>query len=87
MSSIKAIGEKVFAEFRPKPIKTGLILPEGYKQEMDDVAVVISVGGDVKEVKEGDNIVFNPAAAMLVTVQDKKYLLLTEKAILCIVKD
>ncbi len=87
MKTIKAVGEKIFAEFRPKPVNSSLILPEGYKQDLDDVAIVVSVGDEVKEVKPGDNIVFNPAAAMLITVLEKQYLLITEKAVLCIVKD
>lgn len=82
----KPVGDKILAEFK-KTTETasGIILPERTSKVEDEKAVVLAVGTDSDIiVKEGDEIIFNPHAAMVVDLKGKEYILLTQKAIICI---
>ena len=82
---IKAVGDKILAEFR-KPESSVLIIPDQYKAKVEDEdAIVLSVGDEVTGIKAGDKIIFNPNAAMIVNILGKDYILVTKKAILAIV--
>lgn len=86
MSKVKAVGEKILAEFKKPEAPTGILLPDYMKPKVEDEdAIVISVGDEVTGVNVGDKVIFNPQAAMLVEIQGSNYILLTKKAILCVI--
>lgn len=83
---LKPVGDKILVEFIKKTkTDSGLILPDRANKVEDEKATVLSVGTDKDIiVKPGDEIIFNPHAAMLVTLEGKEYVLLTQKAIIAI---
>lgn len=84
--NIKPIGDKILVEFKKqKETESGIILPDRADKVEDEKAVVLDVGTDPDIViKAGDEIIFNPHAAMLVTIEEVQYVLLTQKAIICV---
>jgi co-chaperonin GroES (HSP10) len=84
---IKAVGDKIFAEFKKTEAPSGIILPDYVKPKVEDEdAIIVSVGDEVTGINVGDRVIFNPQAALLVEVQGSNYILLTKKAILCVVE-
>lgn len=84
---IQSIGDKILCQFNTKQIESSLIIPEHVQSVLDKESdcVVVSVGTDPTiTIKVGDIVIFNPAAAMMVKILDKEYVLLTEKAIVCV---
>ena len=77
---MKAIGKRILID--PKPIekvtKGGIIL-QSKVEEKPSVGKVLSVGGDVKEIKIGDIIHFNKHVAVEIVVDDIKYLTVKEE--------
>jgi len=84
--TLKPVGDKILIEFRTQTAPSGLILPESARTAIaDDAAVVLAIGTDPDIViKVGDEVIFNPHAALPIKLQDKEYVLLTQKAIICI---
>jgi chaperonin GroES len=83
---IKPIGDKILIKFtKQEKTEGGLILPERLSKVEEDVAEVLAVGTDSDiVVKPGDLVVFNPHAAMIITIDKQEYILLTQKGIICV---
>jgi co-chaperonin GroES (HSP10) len=67
---IQAVADKVIVNCMTiNKTKSGLILPDGVVTEPQSYGVVVSVGEDVKGIKEGDYLVFFTQAGMTMTVK------------------
>lgn len=64
---------------------SGIVLP-GSAQEKPKMAKVIAVGKDVKEVKEGDSVIYKSYGPDEVKVDGKEYLIGKEEDLLAVVK-
>ena len=65
--------------------KSGIILPDG-AQEKPKMAKVLAVGVEVKEVKEGDTVLYKSYGPDDVKVDGKDYMVAKEEDILAIIK-
>lgn len=85
---IKPLSEYVVAQIEKQPTKTasGIYLPESSK-EKSDVAIVSGVGAKVKEIHEGDRIVYKSYSATSVKVAGEEYLLIKDEDVLAIVEE
>lgn len=80
---LKPIGDRVVAQVEEAKSKTasGFYLPDGAK-EKSKVAKVVAVGGDVKVVKKGDEIVYKEYSTTEVKVQGEQYIIVKEEDVL-----
>jgi chaperonin GroES len=66
--------------------KSGIILPDS-AQEKPKMAKVLGVGAEVKEVKEGDVVLYKSYGPDDVKVDGKEYMIAKEEDILATVKE
>jgi len=80
---IKPLGDRVVATREEVKSQTasGLYLPDSSK-EKTVIAVVQSVGPDVKAVKKGDRIVYKEYATTELKIDGTEYLLVKEEDVL-----
>lgn len=85
-SPLKPLADRVVAIREEAATKTtsGLYLPADRK-EKSQIAEVVAVGGDTKEVKVGDRIVVREYSTSDIKVDDVEYLIVKEEDILAIV--
>lgn len=76
----RIVVEKVEAE---KKTSGGIIIPEQIS-EKPAIGKVLSIGKDVKELKEGDTVYFGKYAGSEVKVDEKSLLVLKEEEILAV---
>ncbi|MSR68581.1 co-chaperone GroES [Candidatus Saccharibacteria bacterium] len=65
--------------------KSGIILPDG-AQEKPKMAKVLAIGTEVKEVKEGDIVLYKSYGPDDVKVDNKEYMIAKEEDILAVIK-
>ena len=65
--------------------KSGIILPDS-AQEKPQEALVVAVGPDEKQVKEGDKVIYSQYAGTDVKYEGEEYKIVDEKDIIAIVK-
>lgn len=87
MNKIHPLADRIVAEGLEASSKTasGLYLPPDAK-EKPQMAKVIAVGKEVKEVKTGDTIIHGKYSSNEVKVGDKEYVILKEEDVLAVVK-
>ena len=85
--SMKPLGDRVVLKQQEAEEKTksGIILPDSAK-EKPQAAVVVSVGPDVDQVKEGDKVIYTEYAGTEVKYQEEEYTIVAQKDIIAIVK-
>lgn len=85
--SMKPLGDRVVLKPQEAEEKTksGIILPDSAK-EKPQAAVVVSVGPDVDQVKEGDKVIYTEYAGTEVKYQEEEYTIVDQKDIIAIVK-
>ena len=85
--SMKPLGDRVVLKQQEAEEKTksGIILPDSAK-EKPQAAVVVSVGPDVDQVKEGDKVIYTEYAGTEVKYQEEEYTIVDQKDIITIVK-
>ncbi|MCI6243323.1 MAG: co-chaperone GroES [Lachnospiraceae bacterium] len=85
--SMKPLGDRVVLKQQEAEEKTksGIILPDSAK-EKPQAAVVVSVGPDVDQVKEGDKVIYTEYAGTEVKYQEEEYTIVDQKDIIAIVK-
>ena len=85
---MRAIGKYIAVkEFVEKISKTsgGLILSNKDKEDIRyRKAEVLVVGGDVKELKKGDNIYFDRHAGFNIEINDDSYLIIKEQDVVIV---
>lgn len=81
--NVKPLKDRVFATFIAEAEKTasGIIIPEAAK-EKPQRANVVAIGGEVKEVKVGDTILFEKYSGSKLKADDKECLIIKEEDIL-----
>lgn len=86
--NFQPLGKRVLIERQEemKTTATGIIIPDNASKEKPLFGKVIAVGSDVKEISEGDNIVFAKYCGTDVKLDDKDYLILKIEDILGILK-
>lgn len=86
MSKLKPLADKIVIERTQAVEKTagGIVIPDTAKEKPEQ-GKVISVGKDVKEVKEGNEVLFGKYSPTEVKVDGKEYLLIKEEDVLAIV--
>ena len=84
---IKPLGERVVATREETAAKTasGLYLPDDAK-EKSQIAKVVAVGKNVKEIHEGDRIVVREYSTTDVKVNGTEYLIVKEEDALAVVE-
>lgn len=84
--NIKPLADRVVAEPIEAEAKTasGLYLPGG-AQEKPKVAKVVAVGPNVKDIKVGDNILYEDYSNTDVKVDGKSYIIVKEEKVLAVV--
>ena len=60
----------------------GFVLPDTKKKERPNEGTVVAVGDSVRDLKEGDNVIFNPYAPEEYIMDEKPVYLIEEKDIL-----
>jgi chaperonin GroES len=87
MSTIHPLADRIVAEPQEASEKTssGLYLPSD-AQEKPQLAKVIAVGKDVKEVKKGDTVLHGKYSSNETKLDGKDYVILKEEDVLAIVK-
>ena len=85
--SMKPLGDRVVLKQQEAEEKTksGIILTDSAK-EKPQAAVVVSVGPDVDQVKEGDKVIYTEYAGTEVKYQEEEYTIVDQKDIIAIVK-
>ncbi|MCE7936408.1 co-chaperone GroES [Candidatus Saccharibacteria bacterium CPR2] len=85
-TKIKPLADRIVAEQVEAEAKTasGLYLPDN-AQEKPDVAKVLAVGKDVKEVKVGDKIVYKTYTSP-VKIGKEEVLIIKEEDVLGVIK-
>ena len=85
--SMKPLGDRVVLKQQEAEEKTksGIILPDSAK-EKPQAAVVVPVGPDVDQVKEGDKVIYTEYAGTEVKYQEEEYTIVDQKDIIAIVK-
>jgi len=80
---IKPLGDRVVAVKEEAQSKTasGLYLPDSAK-EKSAIAKVVAVGGEVKEVKLNDRIIYKEYSTTEIKIDGKEYLLVREEDVL-----
>jgi len=86
MAKLKPLGDKLVIERLEAVSKTagGIMIPDTAKEKPEQ-GKVVAVGKDVKEVKQGDNVLFGKYATTEVKVDGKEYLLVKEEDILAVI--
>lgn len=84
---LKPLDDRVVAVREEATTKTsaGLYLPDNAK-EKSQIAKVVAVGSNVKEIKDGDRIVVREYSTTEVKLDDKKYLIVKEEDVLAVVQ-
>lgn len=87
MSKITPLGERVVLKVVEAGEKTasGIILPETAKEKPEQ-GKVVAVGKEVKEIKEGDTVLYAKFGPTEVKVGGEELLIVKEEDILAIVK-
>lgn len=87
MSNLQPLADRIVAEALEASGKTasGLYLPADAK-EKPQMAKVVAVGKDVKEVKKGDTVLHGQYSSNEVKVDGKDYVVLKEEDVLAVVK-
>ena len=85
---IKAVSDKIIVEFLKREItKGGIIVPERAIIDPQAYGKVLSVGEEVKGIKEGDFLVFHPQAGMDMLFDKKIYKVLKYEELYGIIED
>ena len=86
MAKLKPLADKIVVERVEAVAKTagGIVIPDTAKEKPEQ-GKVISVGKDVKEVKQDDEVLFGKYATTEVKIDGKEYLLIKEEDVLAIV--
>ena len=80
--SIKPLGDRVVAVKEAAATKTASGILLGEAKEKSNLAVIESVGPDVKEVKKGDRIIYRDYSATEIKIDNEEYLIIKEEDIL-----
>ena len=85
---IKAVGLRVIIRpDKPEEVTdSGIILTE-VLPDIPDRGVVVSAGNKVKELKEGDYVIFDPMGISPITHDNEEYFLFYEAQILAKIKE
>lgn len=84
---LQPLGERIIAVREEAETKTtaGLYLPAANK-EKSQIAKVVAVGGDVKNIKVDDRIVVREYSTTDIKVNDEKYMIVKEEDVLATIK-
>ncbi len=80
--SIKPLADRVVAKKEAETTKTASGILLGEAKEKSNLAVIESVGPDVKEVKKGDRIIYRDYSATEAKINSDEYLIIKEEDIL-----
>ena len=80
--SIKPLADRVVAKKEADTAKTAPGILLGEAKEKSNLAVIESVGPDVKEVKKGDRIIYRDYSATEIKLDGTDYLVIKEEDIL-----
>ncbi len=85
---VQMIGNKVLVtpDNAEEITESGIILSQA-EAEIPTKGTVISAGNKVKELKEGDYVIYEPRHAMRIEHKDKEYLMFSESSIIAKIND
>ena len=77
MSKLTPIGDRVLVTPETTPDKTvgGIIIPE-QSREKPQRGTIVAIGINVKDIKEGDDVLYGKYSGTEITFEEKKYLIL-----------
>ncbi len=80
--SIKPLADRVVAKKEAATTTTASGILLGEAKEKSNLAIIESVGPDVKAVKKGDKIIYRDYSATEIKVNNEEYLIIKEEDIL-----
>ncbi|MBR6811069.1 co-chaperone GroES [Candidatus Saccharibacteria bacterium] len=80
--SIKPLADRVVAKKEAATTTTASGILLGEAKEKSNLAIIESVGPDVKAVKKGDKIIYRDYSATEIKVNSEEYLIIKEEDIL-----
>jgi len=86
---VQAVKDKIFVQVIKEELKTpgGIVIPEGVRQLPQKTGVVLSVGEEVKEIKEGDILMFHQQAGQIALIESVEYRILMYNEIYAVVNE
>ena len=86
---LQGIKDKVIVEVIKEELKTagGIIIPESARHLPQKMGRVISVGEEVKEIKEEDIIIFHQMGGQVVLLNNVEYKVLMNNEIYAVIKE
>jgi chaperonin GroES len=94
--TLKPLADRVIIEVLAKEEKTksGIVLPDSAKEKPQEGKIIAVGGGKILEngqkipldVKAGDKVIFSKYAGTEVKVDEKEYLILSERDILAVIE-
>lgn len=86
MSKLKPLADIIVAEKEQKKTQTesGILLP---KEDKSQIARVLAVGKDVKEVKVGSKIIYKPYGITEIKIEDDTFILVKEEETLATIEE
>ena len=84
---LKPIRDRVLVEVSEskKETKGGIVLPDTALEEKSE-GVILSIGNDVREVKDGERVIFGKFSGDEIIINEKKCRILAEKELLAVIE-
>lgn len=67
--------------------ENGIVTPNSVDQEKKSTGVVIEVGGDIKDLKKNQRVIFGTYAGEIIKFKDVEYRILFDEDVLAILED
>jgi len=88
--NIKPLDDRVLIEpiVEEEKTKSGIVIPDTVDEEKPkpEQGKIVAVGGNVKEIKKGDIVLFTEYGPNKVKIKNKEYLIAKEEDVLAIIK-
>ncbi len=83
---LKPLGDRLLVEYRTPEEKTagGIYIPDSAKEKPQE-GVVLAVGKDVEEVKEGDRVIFGKYSPDKITMDGVEYAVIKEDDVMGVI--
>lgn len=78
---VKPLADYIFLKFNEKKKDEGGIVLSDVSKDKQAVATVAAIGPDVKDLKIGDEVIFNPFLPREIKVKGEKFFILKHKDI------
>lgn len=86
---IQAVKDKIVVQVIKEELKTpgGIIIPEGIRQMPQKTGVVLSIGEEVKEINEGDIVMFHQQGGQVVLIETVEHRILMYGEVYAVIRE